>query len=180
MRWQWRCGLAVGECEKATPTRKGGHLTSLVPPISSTFSFGPSSSPPSPGFPECFVCFVDSSTFPLNFRDSLFWVLPWGKSSNVIVKVLYLACHMLRLRLRLSFSLVTRGHKKCKRLGGGREGGAPSPPPPPPHPHHTTTTTTTSPSPPPHHRITSSFTPQTPTPTDHHRTNAQRFTSHAD
>ena len=113
-------------------------------------------------------CFYlsDSSTFPLNFRDSLIWVLPWGKSSNVIVKVLYLACHMLRLRLRLSFSLVTRGHKKCKRLGGGREGGAPSPPPPPPHPHHTTTTTTaaitTSPPPTSHHRIAIPATPPPP------------------
>ena len=123
--------------------------------------------PPSP--PPFHPLFFDSSTFPLNFRDSLFWVLPWGKSSNVIVKVLYLACHMLRLRLRLSFSLVTRGHKKCKRLGGGREGGAPSPPPPPPHPHHTTTTTTaaitTSPPPTSHHHIAIPATPPPPAQT---------------
>ena len=37
----------------------------------------------------------------VEFLRFIVWVLPWGKSSNVIVKVLYLACHMLRLRLRL-------------------------------------------------------------------------------
>ena len=80
-----------------------------------------------------------------------------------------MACHRLRLRLRLSFSLVTRGHKKCKRFWREREGGdsfatttTAAPPP-----HHPTATDIPSPHCQPFHTTT--------TPTDHHRTNAQRF-----
>ena len=150
-RWQWRCGLAVGECEKATPPRKGGHLTSFVPPICSTFSFGPSSSPPSPGFPECFVWLglVCGSIRCVEFLRFIVWVLPWGKSSNVIVKVLYLACHMLRLRLRLRLLFRDRirwwdsvssscsfrdSMIESRRSHDLLHDRSTPPPPPPPHP----------------------------------------------
>ena len=103
----------AGGSREGDPTPQGAGAIPLCPRTSSIFSFDFSSFSSSMVLWPCrhypllqlFVMLLlrcsDSSTFPLNFRDSLIWVLPWGKSSNVIVKVLYLACHMLRLRLRL-------------------------------------------------------------------------------
>ena len=61
-----------------------------------------SQGPPFHPHPPSFVILVRLGSIRcVEFLRFIVWVLPWGKSSNVIVKVLYLACHMLRLRLRL-------------------------------------------------------------------------------